>query len=63
MATDAYFATEDRARDARRAGLQARKDEQPQNTARSYRAKQREWRVILSLSFPFSLRVRLLSLI
>lgn len=39
-----HAAAEERAREARRAGLQAKKDEQPQNTARSYAAKQREWR-------------------
>ena len=41
----AYAAAEERARDARRAGLQAKKDEQPLNTTRSYVAKQREWRM------------------
>ena len=40
----AYAAAEERAREARRAGLQAKKDEQPPNTTRSYAAKQREWR-------------------
>lgn len=56
MADDA---TEDRSRDARRAGLQARraglqarKDEQPQNTARSYAAKQQEWKVFIPLFSP-----------
>lgn len=44
MADGSYAAAEGRAREARRAGLQARKDEQPANTARSYAAKQREWR-------------------
>ena len=43
--SSAYAAAEERARDARRAGLQARKDEQPLNTTRSYAAKQREWRM------------------
>lgn len=47
---DQYLAADERAREARRAGLQAKKDEQPHNTARSYAAKQREWKV--SLSFP-----------
>lgn len=42
--TDLYLAADERARDARRAGLQAKKDEQPQNTARSYASKQREWK-------------------
>jgi hypothetical protein len=42
---DQYLAADERARDARRAGLQAKKDEQPQNKARSYAAKQREWKV------------------
>jgi hypothetical protein len=44
--TDQYLAADERARDARRAGLQAKKDEQPLNTARSYASKQREWKVI-----------------
>lgn len=43
--TDSYLAADERARDARRAGLQAKKDEQPKNTARSYAAKQLEWKV------------------
>ena len=51
MADDLYIAAEERARAARRAGLQARKDEQPQNTTRSYASKQREWKVP-SLSLP-----------
>lgn len=42
---DRYLAADERAREACRAGLQAKKDEQPANTARSYAAKQREWRV------------------
>jgi hypothetical protein len=42
---DCYLAAEERASAARRAGLQAKKDEQPHNTARSYKAKQREWKV------------------
>ena len=42
---DYYLAAEERASAARRAGLQAKKDEQPHNTARSYLAKQREWKV------------------
>ena len=36
---DQYLAADERA------GLQAKKDEQPHNTARSYAAKQREWKV------------------
>ena len=44
MATDQYLAADERARAARRAGLQAKKDEQPPNTARSYASKQREWK-------------------
>ena len=44
-ADDSYTAADERARAARRAGLQAKKDEQPANTARSYAAKQREWKV------------------
>ncbi|KAK4102679.1 hypothetical protein N658DRAFT_506287, partial [Parathielavia hyrcaniae] len=44
MADDLYAAADERAREARRAGLQAKKDEQPANTARSYLAKQREWK-------------------
>ena len=40
----AYADAEERAWDTRRAGLQAKKDEQPLNTTRSYAAKQREWR-------------------
>jgi hypothetical protein len=42
MADAAYAIADERARDARRAGLQAKKDEQPANTARSYRSKQEE---------------------
>ncbi|KNB04687.1 hypothetical protein FOXG_06734 [Fusarium oxysporum f. sp. lycopersici 4287] len=38
-ADDSYTAADERARAARRAGLQAKKDEQPANTARSYAAK------------------------
>lgn len=45
MATDAYIAADERAREACRAGLQAKKDEQPLNTTRSYLSKQREWKV------------------
>jgi hypothetical protein len=45
MADDLYVAADERAREARRAGLQAKKDEQPLNTTRSYAAKQREWKV------------------
>ncbi|KAF2187893.1 hypothetical protein K469DRAFT_685262 [Zopfia rhizophila CBS 207.26] len=44
MADDLYTAADGRARAARRAGLQAKKDEQPPNTARSYVSKQREWK-------------------
>jgi hypothetical protein len=44
MADDSYTAADERARHARKAGLQAKKDEQPANTARSYLAKQREWK-------------------
>ena len=42
MTDDLYIAADERARDARRAGLQAKKDEQPLNTTRSYASKQRE---------------------
>jgi hypothetical protein len=45
MADDLYIAADERAREARRAGLQAKKDEQPLNTTRSYASKQREWKV------------------
>ena len=45
MASDLYVAADERARDARRAGLQAKKEEQPANTTRSYASKQREWKV------------------
>jgi hypothetical protein len=45
LMTDQYLAADERARDARRAGLQAKKEEQPLNTARSYASKQREWKV------------------
>ena len=44
MADVAYTAADERLRDARRAGLQAKKDEQPANIARSYRSKQEEWK-------------------
>ncbi len=44
MTDDLYVAADERARDARRAGLQAKKDEQPLNTTRSYASKQREWK-------------------
>lgn len=51
MTDDLYIAADERARDARRAGLQAKKDEQPLNTTRSYASKQREWKArCLSLS-------------
>ena len=42
MSDDLYIAADERAREARRAGLQAKKDEQPANTARSYLSKQWE---------------------
>ncbi|KAJ6437110.1 High-osmolarity-induced transcription protein 1 [Purpureocillium lavendulum] len=52
-ADDPYTAADERARAARRAGIQAKKDEQPANTARSYAAKQREWKAHGSLySWP-----------
>jgi hypothetical protein len=44
MADERYTAADERAHAARRAGLQAKKDEQPLNTTRSYAAKQREWK-------------------
>lgn len=44
MADDSYAAANERAQAARRAGLQAKKEEQPANTARSYRSKQQEWK-------------------
>jgi hypothetical protein len=44
MSDDLYIAADERAREARRASLQAKKDEQPANTARSYLSKQREWK-------------------
>jgi hypothetical protein len=50
MADVAYTAADERLRDARRAGLQAKKDEQPANTARSYRSKQEEWKARSPLS-------------
>ncbi|RKL06066.1 hypothetical protein BFJ70_g17062 [Fusarium oxysporum] len=46
-ADDSYTTADERARAARRAGLQAKKDEEPANTARSYAAKQREWKARL----------------
>ena len=49
---DLYTAADERARDARRAGLQAKKDEQPLNTTRSYASKQREWKARSSSLFP-----------
>jgi hypothetical protein len=52
---DLYIAADERAGDARRAGLQARKDEQPPNTTRSYASKQREWKV--DFSPPLSLYI------
>ncbi|KAG8670738.1 hypothetical protein FPOAC1_003973 [Fusarium poae] len=36
MAADSYTAADERARAAQKAGLKAKKDEQPVNTARSY---------------------------
>ena len=51
MADDLYIAADERAREARRAGLQAKKDEQPANTTRSYTSKQREWKVPPSIPF------------
>jgi hypothetical protein len=60
MADTSYAAADERARNARRAGLQAKKDEQPANTARSYRSKQEEWKARRSTppnplsSLPFS---------
>ena len=45
MASALYAAADERAREAYRAGLQAKKDEQPANTTRSYASKQREWKV------------------
>jgi hypothetical protein len=63
MASDPYEAASARAQAARRAGIQAKKDEQPENTARSYRSKQEEWKArharaltrALSLSLSLSL--------
>ena len=55
MADTTYAAADERARDARRAGLQAKKDEQPANTARSYRSKQEEWKARYLLSTPLPL--------
>lgn len=40
----AYAAADERARTARTAGLQAKRDEQPKNTMRSYASKQKQWR-------------------
>jgi hypothetical protein len=50
MADNLYIAADERAREARRAGLQAKKDEQPLNTTRSYASKQREWKVPPSIA-------------
>jgi hypothetical protein len=50
MASDPYEAASARAQAARRAGIQAKKDEQPENTARSYRSKQEEWKARHGLS-------------
>jgi hypothetical protein len=52
MADNLYIAADERAREARRAGLQAKKDEQPANTMRSYASKQREWKVLPSIPPP-----------
>lgn len=52
MADISYAVADERARDARRAGLQAKKDEQPPNTARSYRSKQEEWKARLAREPP-----------
>jgi hypothetical protein len=51
--TDQYLAADERAQEARRAGLQAKKDEQPANTARSYAAKQREWKASINYIYPY----------
>jgi hypothetical protein len=66
MTDDLYIAADERAREARRAGLQAKKDEQPLNTTRSYASKQREWKArclslfsSLLLSFFSSLYISL----
>lgn len=48
---DKYTAAAERGFEARKAGLQAKKDEQPANTARSYLAKQREW-IVSALRLP-----------
>jgi hypothetical protein len=53
MSDDLYIAADERAREARRAGLQAKKDEQPANTARSYLSKQREWKACAPYPPPF----------
>jgi hypothetical protein len=45
MADDSYMAANERAREAWRAGLQAKKEEQPANMTRSYASKQWEWKV------------------
>jgi hypothetical protein len=57
MTNNLYIAADERAREARKAGLQAKKDEQPLNTTRSYASKQREWKarrpsLFSSFSFP-----------
>jgi hypothetical protein len=44
MSDDLYIVADERAREARRASLQAKKDEQLANMARSYLSKQREWK-------------------
>jgi hypothetical protein len=46
IANDLYFAADERACEACRASLQAKKDEQLLNTAQSYASKQREWKVL-----------------
>ena len=54
MADTTYAAADERARNARRAGLQAKKDEQPANTVRSYRSKQEDWKARRSDPSPLS---------
>jgi hypothetical protein len=55
MTDDLYIAADKRAREARKAGLQAKKDEQLLNTTRSYASKQREWKARRPPLFLFSL--------
>jgi hypothetical protein len=52
MEDDSWVAADSRAGEARRAGLQAKKEEQPANTKRSYIAKQKEWRAWCSAPRP-----------